>query len=198
MTRPNAQRTAGFTLVEGIVTMAILAIVLVLVGGILMSTSRVLNQQQLESASDTIVATVGDAAQSVLVGADPSTVRLVGKPDSASLMFKTTATDNSHPSGYYKLFAKGANGQEGLWIARIGNGDEDPNQVATVDPSTVDPGQTTSLVPAPTYTAQGATTLCTLEGTDNDPQLRIVVKDAQENTVRIATVSLLQLPGGGA
>ena len=45
MTRTSTQRTAGFTHVEGIVTMAILAIVRVLVGGILMSTSRVLHQQ---------------------------------------------------------------------------------------------------------------------------------------------------------
>lgn len=201
MIRPNAQRAAGFTLVEGIVTMAILAIVLVLVGGILMSTSRVLNQQQLESASDTIVATVGDAAQSVLVGADPSTVRLVSESsnNATSLMFKTTATDNSHPAGYYKLFAKGTDGQEGLWIARIGNGDEDPNQVATVDPSTVDADQTTSLVPAPTYTAQSATTVCTLSNDGNgDPTLTISVRDKQGKDVRSSTVPLLQLPSEGA
>jgi type II secretory pathway pseudopilin PulG len=207
MTRPSAQRTAGFTLVEGIVAMAILAIVLVLVGGILMSTSRVLNQQQLESASDTIVATVGDAAQSVLVGAEPSTVHLVHETDgTTSVFFVTKATDNSHPAGSYKLFVKDADdgaGQGGLWIARVGNADTSPSSIAQAEavlPSTVDADQTTSLVPAPTYTAQGATTVCTLSKDDDndDPTLTISVRDKQGNNVRSATVPLLQLPSEGA
>ena len=207
MTRPNAQRTAGFTLVEGIVTMAILAIVLVLAGGILMSTSRVLNQQQLESASDTIVATVGDAAQSVLVGAEPSTVHLVHETDgTTSVFFVTKATDNSHPAGSYKLFVKDANdgaGQGELWIARVGNADTSPSSIAQAEavlPSTVDADQTTSLVPAPTYTAQGATTVCTLSKDDDndDPTLTISVRDKQGNDVRSTTVPLLQLPSEGA
>lgn len=207
MTRPSAQRTAGFTLVEGIVTMAILAIVLVLVGGILMSTSRVLNQQQLESASDTIVATVGDAAQSVLVGAEPSTVHLVNEADgTTSVFFVTKATDNSHPAGSYKLFVKDTDdgaGQGGLWIARVGNADTSPSSMAQAEavlPSTVDASQTTSLVPAPTYTAQGATTVCTLSKDDDndDPTLTISVRDKQGNDVRSATVPLLQLPSEGA
>lgn len=207
MTRPSAQRTAGFTLVEGIVTMAILAIVLVLVGGILMSTSRVLNQQQLESASDTIVATVGDAAQSVLVGAEPSTVHLVHETDgTTSVFFVTKATDNSHPAGSYKLFVKDADdgaGQGELWIARVGNADTSPSSIAQAEavlPSTVDADQTTSLVPAPTYTAQGATTVCTLSKDDDndDPTLTISVRDKQGNDVRSTTVPLLQLPSEGA
>lgn len=200
MTRTSTQRTAGFTLVEGIVTMAILAIVLVLVGGILMSTSRVLHQQQLASASDTIVATVGDAAQSVLVGVEPSTVHLVTETNGAtSLFFVTKATDNSHPAGSYKLFVKdtdGGAGQGGLWIARVGNAGT--AQAESVDPATVDAGLTTSLVPAPTYTAQGTVTTCSLSGTDADPTLTISVRDGQGNDVREATVSLLAVPGEGA
>lgn len=200
MTRTSTQRTAGFTLVEGIVTMAILAIVLVLVGGILMSTSRVLHQQQLASASDTIVATVGDAAQSVLVGVEPSTVHLVTETNGAtSLFFVTKATDNSHPAGSYKLFAKDADGgagQGGLWIARVGNAGT--AQAESVDPATVDASLTTSLVPAPTYTAQGTVTTCSLGGTDADPTLTISVRDGQGNDVREATVSLLAVPGEGA
>ncbi|MCC6109906.1 MAG: hypothetical protein LIV29_07740, partial [Denitrobacterium sp.] len=185
----------------------ILAIVLVLVGGILMSTSRVLNQQQLESASDTIVATVGDAAQSVLVGAEPSTMHLVHETDgTTSVFFVTKATDNSHPAGSYKLFVKDADdgaGQGELWIARVGNADTSPSSIAQVEavlPSTVDADQTTSLVPAPTYTAQGATTVCTLSKDDDndDPTLTISVRDKQGNDVRSTTVPLLQLPSEGA
>lgn len=205
MTRCKTAGAAGFTLVESIVTMAILAIILVLVGGILMSTSRVLHQQQLESTGDTIVATMGNAAQSVLVGVDSSTVHLVGESDgSTSLVFRTTATDNSHPAGYYKLFVKDADsgtGQGGLWIARIGNGSEtgaDLARIEAIGPSTVDAGLTTSLVPSPTYTAQGTTTTCTLGGDDADPTLRIVVSDGQGAVVRDVTVSLLQLPTEGA
>ena len=205
MTRTGMQRTAGFTLVEGIVTMAILAIVLVLVGGILMSTSRVLHQQQLASAGDTIVATVGDAAQSILVGAEPSTTHLVKEANgSTTLFFATKATDNSHPAGSYKLFAKEANGdagQGGLWIARVGNADTSTGgmaQAESVDPATVDAGQTTSLVPAPTYSAQGAVTTCTLGGTDADPTLTISVRDTEGASVRETTVHLLVLPDEGA
>ena len=129
MRLPNiVKREEGFTLVELVVTMAILAILVTVAIGVISFGTRMMAQQRTQSNADMLADTVRTNVIDVIDQASASD-KITIAADGASITVYVSNTSAYRASGTYRIYNKTGDGAGQVWIERVGDASQGPYDI---------------------------------------------------------------------